>query len=207
MNQPPNNACIARVSTKSSVLSILQYFKSLFILKSYRPFEMRRSASPPPRDISEVVSCVDVWWVGEGSKGCFYLIIIFLSGSLRSPIFNICQYSKCFKNPNHFKVQRVISSPTSSYTRSLAFIHWFHRSAFRCLFRLKLHDFTPLKPNIFLVRTPDTHYDITNTYYNAKAIMLNVLLCAKKKNTPREVIFMKVTVLKWLIRFCFTNAE
>ena len=40
----------------------------------------------PPWDLSDVGSCVDVWWVGEGSKGCFHLILIFFSGSLRSPV-------------------------------------------------------------------------------------------------------------------------
>ena len=31
---------------------------------------------PPPWYLSEVGSCVEAWWVGEGSNGCFYLIII-----------------------------------------------------------------------------------------------------------------------------------
>ena len=42
---------------------------------------MRRSRGETgvrtPCDLSEVGSCFDVWWVGEGAKGCFYLIFIF----------------------------------------------------------------------------------------------------------------------------------
>ena len=37
----------------------------------------RGSGPPPPLwDLSEVGSCVEAWWVGEGSNSCFYLIII-----------------------------------------------------------------------------------------------------------------------------------
>ena len=32
---------------------------------------------PPPWDLSEVGSCVDVWGIGDGVQRCFYLIINF----------------------------------------------------------------------------------------------------------------------------------
>ena len=36
----------------------------------------RGSRPLPPWDLSEAGSCVDIWWVGEGSKCCFCLIFI-----------------------------------------------------------------------------------------------------------------------------------
>ena len=194
--------------------SYIHYFKSLFRLKWNLPFQMclilRDSVyiacadpegggggNPDPPKICQRWGLVWMFDGSErGSNGCFNLTIIFFSGSLRSPIFYICQYSNCLINHNHFQVQRVISSPRSSYARFLAFIYGFHKSAFRCLFCLKLHDFTPFKPKIYLGRTPDPYYmyDITHIFYNAKKIMSNVLLCVK--NPQGEVIFMKVIVLK-----------
>ena len=77
---------------------------------------------PPPWDLSEVGSCLEAWWVGEGSNSCFYLIIInfFWLASLASILYkhiSTCihtsksnvQYgtvtlSLYFPYPNHEKI-------------------------------------------------------------------------------------------------------
>ena len=52
------------------------------------------------------------------------------------------------------------------------------------LFCLKWQDFTPLKPKIYLGRTPrpPSHCDITYTFYHAKTIISNVFLCGGTKS-------------------------
>ena len=115
--------------------------------------------TPPP----EICQRWGLVWIFDGkergSKGCFYLIIVFFSGSLRSPILYI-EIHKCLKKSPSLplQVQMVFPSLRSIYTRSL-------ECAFPYLFFLKLHDFTPCKPKIFWGRTPRPpgHYDITIT--------------------------------------------
>ena len=100
---------------------------------------------PPPWDLSEVGSCVDIWWVGEGVHILFYLTFIFFFWL--APLASI-------HSVNIWKI-RITSkfkgmSLLPSYTLSLAFI----KVPFPCLFCLKLHDFTPLKPKNFWRRIP-----------------------------------------------------
>ena len=105
------------------------------------------SRPPPPLwDFSEVGSCVDIWWVWEGVRGVFFLsyFYFFLARSARQ----YSKHCKYLKNPNHFQVQRVIPSLV------IHTIHGFMKVLFPCLFCLKLHDFTPFQPKIFLGRTP-----------------------------------------------------
>ena len=135
-------------------LSTLFYFKTLnncpdiyrdiHISQVHAQIQRGGGVRPPPWDLSEVGSFVDVGWVGQGgggSKSCFYLIRNFLARSLVSYIEDLF-----LKNPNHFQVQKGTSSPSSSYAQSFVFIPGLHANAFRCLFCLKLHDYTPFKP-------------------------------------------------------------
>ena len=96
---------------------------------------------PPPRDLSEVGSCVDVRWVGEGVQMLFlsYYYNFYWLASLAITIERVNAW-KIFIT-SKFQVP----SPRSSYTRSLAFM----KVHFHVYFCLKLHDVTPFKTKIF----------------------------------------------------------
>ena len=97
------------------------------------------------------------------------------------------------------KFEKSESPPSSkglsllpSCTLSLAL---FMKVLFPCLFRLKLHDFTPFQPKIFWGRTPipPPPCDITCTFYKAKTIISNVFYMEEK---TRDVIVIKSIVCK-----------
>ena len=80
---------------------------------------------------------------GGGDRGpeppppeIFILFLLLFSGSLRSPVLNIgLQFEKSESPPSSKGLSLL-----PSYTLSLAL---FMKVLFPCLFRLKLHDFTP----------------------------------------------------------------
>ena len=114
---------------------------------------------PPPWDFSEVGSCVDIWWVGEGVQRLFlsYFHIFFWIAPLAS-IIHIVNIWR-IRITSKFKELSLLQS----YTLSLAV-------PVLCLFCLKLHDFTSFKPKKILGRTPSPppHCDITYTFYKLK---------------------------------------
>ena len=111
-----------------------------------------RGSGPPPWDLSEVGSCVEAWWVGEGIQWLFslyYYLFFFWLASLASIIQTYYIYT-------YFQVQYSLwnGHPFSILPLSLwkeSNIHERASSYFSCL---KLHDFAPFKTNIFWGRTP-----------------------------------------------------
>ena len=88
-----------------------------------------RTPPPPPWDLSEVGSCVDIWWVRERVQRLFYLtfIIFFWLAPLASIIYSL----NIWKIGITFKFKGISLLP--SYTLSLALMN----VPFPCLFCLK----------------------------------------------------------------------
>ena len=101
--------------------------------------------APAPLDFSEVGSCVDIWWVGEGSKGCFYLIFIIFFWL--APLASIIHSVNIWKIRITCKFKMVIRSPV------MHTIAGFHASAISMFILSQTHDFTPFKPKKFWERT------------------------------------------------------
>ena len=117
----------------------------------------------------------------------FILFLLLFSGSLHSPVLNIVLKFEKSESPPSSKGLSFLPS----YTLPLAL---FMKVLFPCLFRLKLHDFTPFQPKIFWGRTPIPPLcDITCTFYKAKTIISNVFYMEEK---TRDVIFIKSIVCK-----------
>ena len=106
--------------------------------------------SGPTWDLSEVGSCVEAWWVhvGEGSKGCFQLIIIIFFWLASSPVLykriTYIHTSKC----NIFSMER-----SSFLYISIIQIMKRIQLPIPCFMKRhscpELHDFTPFKTKIF----------------------------------------------------------
>ena len=121
---------------------------------------------PPPLDLSEVWSCMDVWWVWEGVLRWFYLtLIIFFR--LVSPVSNIHRV-----NVRQILISSKIKGHGTVNPYIIQFtIPGFHESAFPLLFCLKVQDFTPYKPKFLLGPSrPPYHQHI-------HFALLNTMLC------------------------------
>ena len=77
---------------------------------------------PPLSNLSEVGSCVGIWWVGKGVQRLFLSYSYFFSGSLRSPVLYI-MYINIWKILIISKFKGLPLLP--SYTLLLAFM-WCH---------------------------------------------------------------------------------
>ena len=95
---------------------------------------------PSPWDLSEVGSCVDIWWVLEGVQRLFLSYLYFFLARSARQYSNIVNIWK-IRITSKFKGWSLLPS----YTLSLAFM----KVLYQCLFCLKLHNFIPFKPNIF----------------------------------------------------------
>ena len=114
---------------------------------------------PLPRNLSEVGSCVEAWWVGEGVKRLLLPYNYFFSGSLRSPI--LYKYITCI-HTSMFNVQygTVILSLYFPYPNNFPSLRpCFYGRAFSYLSCLELHNFT-LK---FLGEEPQPPFPIKTT--------------------------------------------
>ena len=112
-----------------------------------------RGSRPPPWDLSEVGSCVEAWWVGEGVQRLFslYYYQFFLARFARKYYTKVLHIyilsSSIFSHP--FSI-----FPLSLMKRIQLTISCFHERASSYFSCLKLHDFTPFKTKIFWGRTP-----------------------------------------------------
>ena len=118
---------------------------------------------PPPWDLSEVGSCVEVWWVGEGVQRLFstYLFTFFFwLASLASiytkrityihTLYFQVQYSVWNGHPfSIFPLSKLLLWKESNFP-SLAFM----KGHFHIFFGPEFHDFTPFKTKKFWGRTP-----------------------------------------------------
>ena len=100
----------------------------------------RGSRTPPPPDLSEVGSCVDVYWVREGVQRLFlsYYYNFFWLASLAK-----------LSIKHRVNVWKILITSKSLLPDRHKHTPGFHERAFPCLFYLKLPDFTQFKPNIF----------------------------------------------------------
>ena len=109
--------------------------------------------SRPPWDLSEVGSCVEAWWVGEGVQRLFsrYYYQFFLARFARQYYTNVL-HIHTFK----FNIQSSFLYITLILMKRIQLnISCFHErgsSYFSCL---KLHDFTPFKTKIYWGGPPD----------------------------------------------------
>ena len=126
----------------------------------------------PPWDLSEVGSCVEVWWIGEGvQRLCLpYYCHFFWLASLASIIQTYYMYTyfqvqysvlngHLFSNIPLIQIMKRIQLPISC----------FYERAFSYFSRLKLPDFTQFKSKILWGRTPRPPfpryiYNIKNYY-------------------------------------------
>ena len=102
---------------------------------------------PPPWDLSEVVSCVEVWGAGEGVQRMFlsYFDNFFWLAPLASIIHTV----------NIWKIRITSKFKGLPLLPSYTVIPGFYESAISMFICLKLHDFTPFKPIFFWGRTPN----------------------------------------------------
>ena len=128
---------------------------------------------PPPWDLSEVGSCVEAWWVGEGVQRLFSLYYFqFFSGSLRSPVlYKRITYIHTFK----FNIQSSFLYITLILMKRIQLtISCFHERASSYFSCLKLHDLTQFKTKIFRGRTSDPPPPTRLQY---KTTMTSLCLC------------------------------
>ena len=146
----------------------------------------------PPWDLSEVGSCVEVWWVGEGVQRLFLPYYNqFFSGSLRSPIlYKHITYIHTSKFNLVFSMER--SSPYPNFEKNPA-SHPLHLWKEIFIFFLsRITRFSPLKPKKKSPDPPPRHI------YNMKTTMSSVCLCTEgfaivqKKSMPYRKINLYV---------------
>ena len=115
--------------------------------------------TPPPLDLSDVGSCVEAWWVGEGVQRLFlpYHSIQIFSGSLRLPVlykhymYTYFQVQCSVWNRHPFSIFALFKFWKVPNTPSLP---CFYKRAFSYFSCLELHNFTPFKQNFFRGKTP-----------------------------------------------------
>ena len=144
----------------------------------------RGSGSPPPPwDFSEVGSCVDIWWVGEGVQRLFL--------SYFYNFFFIMHSVNIWKLRITSKFKMVIRSHV------MHTIAGFHESATSMFILSKTHDFTPFKPKNSgggPPAPPPPHCDITYTFSTFTKLKQSSRMCFCLQKTPRDV-------------YCHTKAE
>ena len=122
-----NNIILYRCS--GSICKVYKYMLGGQTLNLFTEFNIMHAriqrgggdrGSRPPWDLSEVGSCVDVWWVGEGVQGLFlsYYYNFFLASFAR----HYYTQSKCLEYLSVITSKFQVPSLKSSYTRSLTFI-------------------------------------------------------------------------------------
>ena len=123
----------------------------------------------PPWDLSEVGSCVEVWWIVEGvQRLCLPYYHQFFSGSLRSPIL----YKHItYIHTSKFNVHPFLYFPYPTYKKNQLPLSCCYEKAFSYFSCLDLHDFTPYKPKMFWGRTPRPPIP---TFYYVKTTMSSV---------------------------------
>ena len=113
---------------------------------------------PGPLDLSEVGSCMDVWWVWEGVLRWFILLLPFFFRFV-SPASNIHRVNILqILITSKYKGKGTVNPYITQIT-----IPDFHESAFPLLFGLKVQYLTPYKPKLILLGDPLDPY-INNTF-------------------------------------------
>ena len=143
---------------------------------------------PPPRNLSEVGYCVDVWLVGEGVQMLFlsYYYNFFLARFVRQ----YYRKSKCLKNSNHFQVP----SPFSQIV--IHAISGFYESAFSCLFLSKITRFNTIHTKMFWGRTPRPPPSVPEIAQTFTVLKQLCRMCLGWGENTEEVIYMNSFVSK-----------
>ena len=131
---------------------------------------------PPPWDLSEVGSCMEVWWVREGVQRLFlsFYYNFFLARFARQ--YYTYKIQQRLKTPNHFQVQRFILSARSLYTRSLVFM----------FISPKITQFYSFQTKNFLGEDPQTPHPSTVsslTHYTMLQLLFSKTLCLQIDST------------------------